>query len=370
VPHRRFIFFAASILLAAATCLPMPATAADRVMVGYYATFADLKIEDIPYDRLTHLCHAFLTSDDEGRPVTGEQVPSRELTDTAHKHNVKVLLSLGGGNTTAAFERVTADEKSRTTYVDEVVKLVVENGYDGIDLDWEFPRSEATTKQFTELVTALRAKLDGAAKIADRKEPYLLTAAVSSSEFFGKFIDTDAVMGKLDWLNVMTYDYSGPWDRVVGHNAPLLASPDDPARSWRSVETSMNYWHNDRKVPAEKLVVGLALYGRAFPVKAKYSPIDRTQKDQHGVLTFAQIRKLIDQKWSAEWDEDIQAPWLVAPGDKPLLVAYDDRNSIYKKSAWARGEGYRGVFFWTIHQDRMDNGEHWLIEAAYKAWPK
>lgn len=357
-----------AIALTAATYLP--ASAADRVMIGYYATFADLKIDDIPYDRLTHLCHAFLTSGDDGRPVTGEQVPSRSLTDAAHKHGVKVLLSLGGGNTTAAFERVTADKKSLDQYVEEVVKLVTENGYDGIDIDWEFPRSASTTKQFTELVTAFRAKLDEAAKSEEHKEPYLLTAAVSSSEFFGKFIDTDAVMGKLDWLNVMTYDYSGPWDRVVGHNAPLLASPDDPARSWRSVEASMNYWHNDRNVPADKLVVGLALYGRAFPVSAKYAPIDRAQKDQHGVLTYAQIRKLIDQKWKAEWDEEVQAPWLVAPDGKPMLVAYDDRNSIYKKTAWARGEGYRGVFFWTIHQDRMDDGEHWLINAAHKAWPK
>ena len=347
----------------------LPASA-DRVMLGYYATFGDLEVQDIPFERLTHLCHAFLVTDDHGQLVTGEKVPSRPLTEAAHQHGVKVLISLGGGKTASAFEHLSADAEQLGSYLDQVVALVVEYDYDGVDVDWEFPRTADSSAQFTTFVTELRAKLTDAAEKSERKEAYLLTAAVSSSQYFGKHIDTDKVVPQLDWLNIMTYDFSGPWDREAGHNAPLLPSPDDPGRSWRSVKSSLTYWHEERKVPADKLVVGLPFYGRAFPATQKYQPLDRADASKHGVMTYSQIRPLLEKNWQASWDEDSQVPWMQPNNDTKLLIAYDDRNSIYRKTLWAKEQGYRGVFFWALHQDRMPDGRHWLVEAAYKAWPK
>ena len=52
-----------------------------------------------------------------------------------------------------------------------------------------------------------------------------------------------------------------------------------------------------------------------------------------------------------------------------MVFAYDDRNSTHLKATWAREQGYRGVFFWALHHDRMPDGQHWLVEAAVKAWP-
>lgn len=344
--------------------------AADRVMMGYFATFAEMKVEDIPYGRLTHIAHAFLTADEEGNLITGKEVPNAELTKAAHQHNVKVLLSLGGGNTTSAIKNLTTDKDRTAKYVDEVVALVVDNQYDGVDIDWEYPRTEAEKGQFVALVKAFRKKLQQTAQQSGRQEPYLLTAAVSPTEYFGKYIDVDAVMDDLDWLNVMTYDYSGPWDRVVAHNSPLVPSENDPGRQWRAVSLSMEYWQKERGVPADKLVMGLPFYGRGFPAKQKYAPLDRTQRDKHQVLTYTQIREMLQKDWNAAWDDEIKAPWMAAPDGENLLVAYDDRNSIYRKTVWARSQKFRGVFFWALHQDRMPDGKSWLVEAAYKAWPK
>jgi len=122
-------------------------------------------------------------------------------------------------------------------------------------------------------------------------------------------------------------------------------------------------------------VVGLPFYGRLFPAATRYEPLDLSKKEQHRALSYQQIRQLLDQKpkagrkWKATWDKEVQAPWIGAPGGKGPIVAYDDRNSIYKKTVWARRGGYRGLFFWAIHQDRMPDGKHWLLEASYKAWP-
>ncbi len=358
-------------LLWMAVCLrPEVGCAADppaRVMIGYYASFGDLKVDDIPWQRLTHLCHAFLTTDSDGKLVTNNRVPSRALTTAAHAKGVRVLLSLGGGNTTAAFEQVTKSDSAIVRYTEQVVGLVAANEYDGIDVDWEYPRTSAMKDKFTRLIVALRQKLDAAPNSRGR---YELTAAVSTSNYFGQHIDTAAVVPQLDWLHVMTYDFSGPWDRIAAHHAPLLPSRDDPARSWRSVESAMAYWHQSRHVPADKLVVGLPLYGRAFPATKRYARLDPQQKKQHGVLTYREIQQLLKNKWKASWDDELQVPWMQTPTGEKLLVAYDDRNSIFRKTLWTREQGYRGVFFWALHQDRMPDGKHWLVEAAHKAWPK
>ena len=340
-----------------------------RLSVGYYASFVDKEIDKIPWRHLTHVCHAYLRTDDEGNLTTDEAMPNAALTKAAHDNGVRALLSLGGGRTTTGLEKVTANRESITEYTGRIVELVAENGYDGVDIVWEFPRDKQSRRGFIALVAFLRKGLDERAKADGRKEPYLLVAAVSPSAFFGKWIDVGAVMSRLDWLHVLTYDMAGPWSRSAGHHAPLTPSPADPERSWRSVTQSMAYWHEERAVPKEKLVVGVPMFGRALPVTEAFAPLDPAKRKQHGTLTFAQIRELAGKGWPAEWDAVSQAPWLKAPKKQPLLITYDDRNSVDLKAKWARKQGYRGMFFWAVHQDRMSDGTHWLLRAADRAWP-
>lgn len=355
-----------------ACCVVASSVAAEepaRLSIGYFASFLDDDIEKIPWRHLTHLCHAYLKTDEEGALVTDPSMPSKALTAAAHERGVRVLLSLGGGRTTSGLERVTAGRESVVKYVRSVVKLVAENDYDGVDLVWEFPRDKATRRGFVALIAYLRRDLDARAKADGRSEPYLLTAAVSPEPFFGKWIDVGAIKSRVDWLHVMTYDMSGPWSRTAGHHAPLLPSPADPERAWRSVSQAMAYWRDDRAVPKEKLVVGIAMFGRALPVTEAFAELDPAKRKQHGSLDFARIRDLAGKGWPAEWDAASQAPWLHAPKSGPMLITYDDRNSVDQKAKWARDQGYRGLFYWAVHQDRMPDGTHWLLRAAEKAWP-
>lgn len=359
----------AGVLLAFAFAGVAPAAEPQRLAVGYYSAASEFPVSQIPWRHFTHLCHAFLVTDAEGKPITGEQVPSRSLTAAAHTNNVKVLLSLGGGKTASGLAKVTASRKTLGQYVKSVVTIVVKNGYDGVDIDWEFPRDRASRTGFVALVSALRYTLDRVATKQEREEPYLLTAAVSATGFFGKWIDTGAVMGRLDWLHVMTYDMAGPWSKSAGHHAPLYPSPDDPEKAWRSVVGAMEYWHKDRGVPKDKLVVGVPLYGRAYPVTERFATLEPDDRTKHGTLSFSQVRQLVGRDWLAEWDDQSRAPWLSPPDEKPLLIAYDDRNSVDQKAKWAKEQGYRGLFYWAVHHDRMSDGTHWLLRAADKAWP-
>lgn len=345
-----------------------------RVFLGYYAAYGGLEVEQIPFDDLTHLSHAFLALDEQGKLLKSDRVPSKELVAAAHKRRVKVLLSVGGGKTTLGLTKATADEARLKELVTEIVEVVATTGYDGVDVHWEFPSDRTTRQGFAGLVKELREQLDARASQAGGGE-YLLTAALPPSGRLGKYIDAGAVQSRIDWFNLAAYDMSGPWEQTAGHHAPLFHSPFDQEKDWRSVSAAVDYWTKERGVPAERLVVGLPMYGRLMPVKQPHEPLDPKKSDQHGAMDFQQIRLLAGareasgEKWTAMWDEKSQVPWLRSPeGDR--LICYDDRNSIHKKAQWANEQGCRGLYFWAIHQDRMPDNTHWLLRAAGRAWPE
>lgn len=378
------------ILLLLAALLVSPACAAERVLVGYYATFGDLTVEQLPWDRLTHVCHAFLRVDAEGKLVKTDAMPNPALTADGRKNKKPVLVTIGGGVTVKGLEKVTEDAVKTEAFVSEVMRLVDQGQYDGVDLDWEFPRNAATRDGHARLIAELRKQLNTLAKRTGRSKPFLLTAWVSSSPFFGEFVDVDRIAPLVDWLSVMTYDMSGPWSREAAHHAPLFGSSKDPEKETRSVSAAMRYWESKRGVPKEKLLLGAPLFGRAMPAGEPYAELDPENAGGHRAMAFGAIRKLVGEGWPAKWDNETRAPWLSKPTPKsdqpktaspltpvteqdasagPVVIGYDDRNSIHMKTTWAREQGYRGVFFWAIHQDRMPDNRHWLLDAANKAWP-
>ncbi|MEQ8847082.1 glycoside hydrolase family 18 protein [Botrimarina sp.] len=369
--------------------LALPAHGAERVMVGHYATFGDLPVEQIPWSSLTHLCHAFLRVDADGKPIGTDAVPNPALTADGRRAGVPVLMTIGGGATVKGLAVVAADEQRLTEFVSEVTGLVEEGRYDGVHVGWEFPFDEATKRGHQRLIARLRSALGELAAREGRDATYLLTATVSPSPDFGQWVDIERVVGEADWLEVAAYDMSGPWSRVAALHAPLFASSRDPERESRSVAGAMRYWQHERGVPKEKLVVAAPLFGRSMPVARPFDALDPDQGDRHRVLPFSAVRRLVGEGWFAEWDNESRAPWLRKPAprvsgagaspltpvddeqadDGPELITYEDRNSIHLKATWAREQGYRGMSFWAVHQDRMPDGRHWLINAANKAWP-
>ncbi len=107
----------------------------DKVFVGYL--FGQPR--DINFQLYTHICHAFLVADGEGKVRTGRNVPSRELTGKAHQAGVKVLVSLGGWGWDGNSRPSCPSPKPKTAMSKSVMAIVDENDYDGIDLDWEYP---------------------------------------------------------------------------------------------------------------------------------------------------------------------------------------------------------------------------------------
>jgi chitinase len=334
-----------------------------KVFVGYLFR----QPRKINYSLYTHLCHAFLVADEEGNVDTKRGVPSRAVTDEAHKAGVQVILSLGGWGWDRQFASIVSKPEAEDRYVKAVMGIVNTFDYDGIDLDWEYPDTKEEVVGFERLSHRFRKQLDELSR--KKHKPMVLTMAAASNSETLRWLSKEILVETLDWVNVMTYDFAGPWTSYAGHNAPLFASSKQPDGKPRSTELTMRYLVEERGIPANRLAVGIPLYGRGFAVAQPYAstknaPPPRTRA---GGGTYSNIEKLIKEGWARKWDDETKTPWLIAP-DKSTVIGYDDAESVAIKAEWAMKQGFRGVFFWQIGGDLLADGTNPLQEAAHKKW--
>ncbi|HQH12522.1 MAG TPA: glycoside hydrolase family 18 protein [Candidatus Sumerlaeota bacterium] len=365
----RRIICAAGLLLAmvyfAASCSHFNNASAENqaapIILGYYPSWeSGVPPEAVIYKQFTHICHVFVGSDKEGRIIAEGNLPSRELTARAHAAGVKVLLSLGGMDSGEYLGDIMRTPAAADRFIAEVSQMVLDYDYDGVDIDWEFPKNEEDCRNLTIMAWRFRKTL------GERKPGALVTAAVPGIDWFGRWFDAEELFPLLDFINVMTYDMHGPWGSHAGFNSIIKADPADKECRNNSIEGQMDYWVKRRKCPRNKLLVGIPLYGRGFAVQKWYDPIDKNKKPAHPYVPFKDIAGLQKAGWTRVWDSGAGAPYLKKQGVLEL-ISYDDEETAAQKGRWAAQNKFAGIFFWEISQDYI-GGEHRLVRIADKAF--
>ena len=339
------------------------------VVLGYYASWeTGLKPAAIRYDRFTHLNHAFAEIDrEQGTVVKGETIPNDELIRLAHVAGVKVLLSVGGADSGAQYlNEKGANPDWRRSLVNSLVDTVLERKYDGIDVDWEFPSVDGQPEQSKANTTNMGlfvAELD--ARLRERAPEALLTMAIPAGRYNGQWFRPEALAPHLNFVNVMTYDFHGPWSGHSGHNAPLFPVPEDAEDgTFTNTAAGMAYARDVLRWPKEKLVVGIPSYGRQFEGRKLHEKLGPSPKCLEVRYTEALAR--LGSGWRMHWDEAGKVPWLDHP-DLPQVVTYEDPRSAEEKGRWAKEQRYAGIFFWEISQD-FTGGDHALVAAARRGY--
>lgn len=336
------------------------ASAADKapLVVGYYPYWATQPTpRQIPFQHYTHLIHAFVMVDEQGRPAVRSYVPDKSLTAAAHAAGVKVLLGLGGGSNGKSFTAMVRDEAKSSRFIQEIVKLASENGYDGLDIDWEFPAA-GDEDALVRFVTDLHRELK-----ADNPQA-LLAIALPKSNYYGQWFRIGEIKDKFDIVQIMTYDFHGPWTPHAGFNASLYETTSDTVDGkLLSFDRAVDYWLG-RGFSRQQLLVGIPLYGHGF--KARAWGLPHKEKSTYPDLSFLQARRLQDNGWTRHWDAEAAVPWLMSP-DGEEIISYDDEVSVLIKGGWAQQKGVGGIFFWNIAQD-FENGENLLVKQARRGW--
>ena len=263
-------------------------------------------------------------------------------------------------------------------FVYDAIGFLRENGFDGLDIDWEYPRGPDDRASFVSLIKELRLAFEGEAESSDN-EKLLLTAAVPASfEAIAAGYDVPELAKYLDYINVMTYDFHGQWETRVGHNSPLF--PLNSASSFQkklTVDYSAKEWVR-QGAPLEKLIIGMPVYGRTFTLSdpAKFDIGAEAEgggeagryTGESGFLSYYEICDFLHQdNTTLVWDNEQQVPFAYR-GDQ--WVGFDDERSLRTKVAWLKTEGFGGIMIWSVDLDDFrgycGTGKYPLTKAMVK----
>jgi len=351
-------------------------------IIGYYPSWKweVMPLSQIPFDKLTCINYAFFRPLPDGtivgkdsvgdKMILGEhQEPStgETLVPTAHRNGVKVMLSIGGWTDSENFPAVASRPETRSAFVHSCLEQVRLYGFDGIDLDWEYPGypdhggSPADGKNFTRLLRELKDSLEAYGETSATS--YRLTAALPSFESALSNYEVDSLRVLLDALNVMTYDYYGSWSARSGHNAALYASPEQDSLS--SMDAAFKLFTIHYSIPPGLVNLGVPFYGHTFAectdLNSPHGGPDTIHFRGDGA-TYAALASLVDS-CDRHWDEHARVPYLICARWK-TVVSYDDPQSVAEKARYVLEHKARGIIIWEITGDYMPDGESPLLETV------
>ncbi|MFT2015999.1 chitinase C-terminal domain-containing protein [Streptomyces sp. 796.1] len=315
-----------------------------RRVIGYFTSWRTGKdgtpaylANNIPWDKVTHLNYAFAHIDKANKISVGADGANNASTgmtwpgvagaemdpEYAYKGhfnllnkfkkqhpNVKTLISVGGWAETGGYldengNRVksggfysmatnadgSVNQAGINTFADSAVDFIRAYGFNGVDIDYEYPtsmkdaghpqdwplanaRRGGLNKGYAALMKTLREKLDRAGA-ADGKH-YLLSVAAPSSGYLLRGMETYQTTKYLDYVNIMSYDLHGAWNEFVGPNAALYDDGKDAELIKWGVYNAAQYggigylngdwsYHYFRgSMPAGRINLGLPYYTRGW----------------------------------------------------------------------------------------------------------
>ncbi|KOS21223.1 Chitinase A1 [Escovopsis weberi] len=422
---------------------PPPAAAAEPFLyIGYCPSWNPAAIEATDFSPYTHVNIAFAIPQADGSLVLENEGQLGALAARIRAQGAKALVAVGGYTGSAAFGCAAADAGRAAALSAAIVGFVGRHGLDGVDIDWEYPAGAGDVANLVTFLATLRGAFDaggsgggggsssssssddmnrnaddddgvfkrrGSKRRGNRKrggeqDRKIISMAVPAMPYPGLTPQQARDMSALvDYISLMQYDINGPWAGETGPNAPfdfeagrgLQVSFRSSIEAWRALG-----W------PAERMVAGLAFYGRA--ARALRDMNAGTRGDAAGNTTAAgddaaaegtgnpgaqyaaqSAERVVGDRddaccatgtwkwkwlrqdiltggveapaapWVRHWDGVSQTPWLFN-SETMVYITYEDPASIARKARHAYEEGLRGVMAWSLEME-WDNE---LVSAA------
>jgi chitinase len=298
------------------------------------------------------------------------------VLELAHSKGVKVVASIGGWSMCKHFPEMAADPVKRQRFINDCVKLI-NTGFDGIDLDWEYPGpysgmnftgTQADYVNYTNLVQAIRNA------IGPNK---LITAAFSADPVKLRSFEWGKLNTTMSYYNFMTYDFNGGWSDKAGHNSPLYNydNSEAPTFNWKSTYDALV----SMGVNKAKINMGSPFYGRGVVTTAAATLNGATSKRSENVQPDGPITTCADftnwakdvydgtpnyfyvkqvalaagSGWTRSWDNQAKVPYLTKGN---FFLSYDDEESIGYKAQFIVDNQLAGTIIWTVFGDLEFSG--------------
>ncbi|CAN9326854.1 unnamed protein product [Alternaria alternata] len=341
-------------------------------IVGYYEGWAPNRPcnvfwpEDIPIGLYTHINFAFATID----PKTFKVAPSSKTDVDLYKRlmlhkqkdpGLKVFIAIGGwtfndpGPTATTFSDLAASVPRQKTFIDSLLSFMSTYGFDGLDLDWEYPVAEDRSGRevdfdnFPKFMSRLKQALTSASKG--------LTITLPASYWYLQHFDLVNLEKSVDWFNIMSYDLHGTWDKGNKWTGNVL----NPHTNLTEIDAALDLlWRND--VDPTKVVMGVAFYGRAFSATSEsclepgctYESGGQKGKCSRevGILLNSEIDDMVTANAGSVTLYKKEAAKVATWGNQ--WISYDDEETLQMKSEYAQTLCLGGLMVWAISHDTKD----------------
>ena len=306
------------------------------------------------YSGYDFVCVAFAKASESGS-ISGASGYGKKLKDAGYKN--KVLISFGGGGD-QGYAIYKALKNNLETTASNLASIVnsSSNGYDGVDLDWEYFSStfkgtsyfqsngsvdsskmyKDCNKLYKDFTASLKKKLSSGK---------IITAAVQTSSKFYDNSDTKEMFKNLEFINLMTYDYH--YDDGIDYTGDFEKTKST-VKAYKNIINGLGY-------SASKLNIGLPFYG-----------IKKNSSKE--TISYDQIYNAIGSHAtdSASYSQSNGVAYYKSGS---TLYTFDNATTIKTKLKWAFGSdiGCGGVMAWDYHHDKEHNKLREAVKSALKS---
>lgn len=318
-------------LIASETVTPSPGAPKEFSVAGWLP-FWDADegmrvVRDFP-QTLDEISPFWYESRPDGQVVCAPKPERPDVIETLRALGKTILPTIRAFDATATSSIITDDSK-RAYHIDRIVALVMDRGYDGIDIDYESIRPEdrdAFSLFIRELGPALR-----------ERDKVLVTTVYAKTSFPGSpgssyGHDYQAIGEASDRVRIMAYDqhYRG--------------GPPGPVASAAWVTKVLNYAIT--KIPREKIILGVPAFGYDWPVAGGQAK--SVVHDDAAALSLAHAAPV-------QWDDIAQSPFFsYDAGAGERLVWFENNRSLQAKVQLAKDFGVGGIAIWRLGREDKD----------------
>ncbi|CAB3401627.1 unnamed protein product [Caenorhabditis bovis] len=246
-------------------------------------------------------------------------------------------------------------------------------GFDGIDIDWEFPVWSSDSKKTDRAQLGnLLEELHEAYKLSAK----LVSIAVSGPPTITKVAyDVQAISAYTDMIQVMNYDFhvfNKKHNPFTGFNAPLHKMPSEfGILGQMNSEASMSTWI-DLGLPMNKTFFGIPMYARGYQLATNYlhkpySPATRALDQYTNYPMVCPLES--DKNFEKVWNSAASSPYLY--GITSVWVSYENSKSVSAKVNYAKSISVAGIMTFAIGTDDVNGscgfGEFPLLNAISSA---